>query len=114
MESEIKVKTTLVMPEEMKKELRIRVVQDGYGLRGKSKWVSEAIINFLDLDRFHDFVEISESLNRLTDPDTIVIDGNLEEMLNKAVIEIRKTQPLMEGLRSKIIRAAILQRLVRG
>jgi hypothetical protein len=114
MEHEIKIKTTLVMPEEMKKELRLRVVQDGYGLRGKSKWVSEAITKFLELDSFHDFVEISEGLNKLTDPDTMVIDGNLEEMLNQAVIEVRKIQPLMEGVRSKIIRAAILQRFVRG
>ena len=44
-----KLKLSIALPNKLKEEFKIRVIQDGYGMRGKSKWVNEAVEEFLKI-----------------------------------------------------------------
>jgi len=109
-----KTKLTFVIPTNLQKDLRERIVKDGYSLRGKSKWVAEAIRSLFLIRNFPELVNYSDELQKLEKAETIVIDYPLKLDLEKAIVAIRKEFPILEGVKSRIVRAAILQRLLRG
>ncbi len=106
-------KTTITLPEKLKIDIDRRVISDGYGFRGKSKWVSEAIEDFLGLENFIEYVEM-EDLSNLDDRMSFSIDYLLETSISEAIISVRRIYPHLEGVKSKILRTALVQRLVRG
>lgn len=109
-----KVKISLVVPTELQKEFRQRVIADGYGARGKSKWIAEAIDNLLRLENFIELVKISEELRGFKKWETITVDKPLKKALDSAMLSIRKEHPDLEGVQSHIIRTSIIQRILRG
>ena len=108
-----KVKITFVVHESLQKELRERIINEDYGLRGKSKWVVEAIKMLLSMKNFPELVKFGNELSGFEKVETIVVDTGLKNQLNNAIIEIRKEFPALEGVQSRIVRTAILQRLIR-
>lgn len=113
MSSSKKLKLSIALPSRLKEEFKLRVIKDGYGMRGKSRWVSEAVEQFLQIENFETFVCLAEEQENLNDKEMILVETSLEEHINKGVIAVRKDYPLMEGVKSKILRAAIMQRLFR-
>jgi len=109
-----KVPITTKLPKSLHQNLLQQVIQDGYGMRGKSKWISESIERLLALSNFPELVEIANEVEELTDIIGIRITKNLLDKLDHAVIDIRKQYPSIEGVKSKIVRASIIQRLLRG
>ncbi len=110
----LKSKITFVVPENLQKDLRLHVINDGYGLRGKSQWVSEAIIRLTQIDNYPELVNYSDEMHTLEKVETIVIDQEIKMLLEEAIVKIRKVFPIMEGVKSRIVRTAILQRLLRS
>ena len=108
-----KLKLSIALPSKLKEEFKLMVIKDGYGMRGKSKWVTEAVEKFLQIENFQDFVCLAEEQENLNDKEMIFAEEALEEQINQGVIAVRKIYPLMEGVKSKILRAAIMQRLFR-
>ena len=108
-----KTKITFVVPDSLQEELRQRVALDGYGLRGKSKWVSEAVDSLLKLENFVTLVQYSEELHGFNKVETVVITTDLKRKLDKAIIETRRHFPTLEGVQSSILRTAIMQRFLR-
>jgi len=108
-----KVKITFVVPENLQNELRTAVIKAGYGLRGKSRWVSEAIEALLVTNNYPELVNINEIMHGFEKVETIVIDYSLKVKLDKAIIEIRQSYPILEGVQSNLVRTAILQKLLR-
>lgn len=102
------------MPSALHLELRERVLRDGYGLRGKSKWVSEAIESVLLLKNFPTLVQYSEEMHGFEKVETVVISSELKKQIDQAVLEVRKHFPSAEGVQSAIVRTAIMQRLLRS
>ena len=109
-----KSKISFVVPEDLQKDLRTRVIKDDYGFRGKSKWVSEAVEQLLNLPNFPELVNYGDEMHDFEKAETIVVDYRLKEQLEQAMVTIRKQYPMLEGLKSQIVRTAILQRLLRG
>lgn len=110
----VKSKITFAVPENLRNELRQHVIKDGYGLRGKSRWISEAVENFLQFKDFLELISYSDEMYGFDQIETVVIDYNLKTQLDKAVVEIRKEFPTIEGVKSRIMRTAILQRILRS
>lgn len=108
-----KNKVTFVIHETLQKELRKKMITDNYGLRGKSKWVSEAIELLLSMENYPELVNIGDGLKNFQKTETITMDTVLKNKLDAAIIEIRKKYPLSEGVQSKIVRTAIIQKLLR-
>lgn len=109
-----KIKVTFVVPQTLQQELREKIIKESYGLRGKSKWVGEAIESLLQIRNFPQLVSYNEEMHGFEKVETVVIDLILKRKLEQAIIAIRKEFPTLEGVQSNIIRTAILQRLLRS
>jgi hypothetical protein len=96
----------------MSKEIRQRMLKDNYSLREKSRWISEAIEDFLKLNEYHSFVEMANLVADLTHAETIHITSDLVDKLENAVLQVRKEYPVLEGVKSLIVRASVIRRLV--
>jgi len=107
-------KITFAVPGKLKHELSEKVIKEGYGFRGKSKWVSEAVESLLKLKNFPDLVNHSDEMSGFDEMETSVIDYQLKSKLDGAILEVRKAFPMLEGVTSRIMRTAILQRLLRS
>mgnify|MGYP006382042185 FL=1 len=46
--------------------------------------------------------------------ETAVIDYSLKLRIDKAIVQVRKEFPSMEGVKSRIFRTAIMQRILRS
>jgi hypothetical protein len=96
----------------MSKEIRQRMLKDNYSLREKSRWISEAIEDFLKLNDYHSFVEMANLVADLTHAETIYITSDIVDKLEDAVLQVRKEHPVLEGVKSLIVRASVIRRLV--
>ncbi len=102
------------LPQKIHQKLLKQVIEDGYGMRGKSKWLNEGLRRFLSLDYFPELVELADGMEGLTDPISFRLQPEVVLAIDEGVLKVRKEYPGLEGVRSKIVRASILQRLVRS
>ena len=94
-------------------KMQQRIISDGYGMRGKSKWIIEAIERFLTLPDYPSLTDIAGDMDQLSDIVSIRLPENLICKLDQAIITVRTHYPVMEGVKSNLIRASIMQRLLR-
>lgn len=109
-----KIKVTFVLPEALQKELRSRVIKDGYDSKGKSRWVTESIKHLLSMKAYPDLVKINDEMKGFEKLESVVIVKELKNQLDDAVITIRTKYPAIEGVQSRILRTAIVQRLLQS
>ncbi|HEX4045641.1 MAG TPA: hypothetical protein VHZ76_08250 [Gammaproteobacteria bacterium] len=107
-----KVKISFVIPESLQKDLKERIVFDGYNLKGKSLWVAEAVERLLKINSYIDLVKVNDVMQGFEKFESVLIDRKLKIQLDESVISIRKRYPEIEGVQSRIMRTAILQRLL--
>jgi hypothetical protein len=109
-----KLRTTIRLPKAVRQEVLTRLVDEGYGLRGKSRWIGEAIKQLLVLPGYHQYVDIADEMNGHSEIETIMLAPELKQQLNAALLEVRRQYPQLEGVQSRIIRSSIMQRLLRS
>lgn len=105
--------TSIKLQKKLHLKLQQSVINDGYGMRGKNKWIVESIEAFL---RFSDYPSLVDIANQADHQDEIIslrLPETLIRQLEQAVIHVRREYPAMEGVKSSIIRASIIQRLLR-
>ncbi len=107
-----KKRISVIMSNNAVKEIHEKMLAEGYSLREKSKWISEAIEDFLTLKEYQSLVEMAELVNDLTKNETIYITPAIEDKLDEAIIKVRTQYPALEGVKSLIVRASIIRRLV--
>lgn len=105
--------TSIKLQKKLHHRLRQQIIEDGYGMRGKSKWIIESIESLLELQDYPTLVDIAEDMNELRDIVSIRIPEPLLVRIEKAIVAIRKQYPTLEGVKSNLIRASIIQRLLR-
>ena len=105
---------SFAIPNSMKQELHERIVKDGYSLREKSKWISEAVEELLSYKDFLELMSYSDEMYGFDKVETVVVDYILRTKIDKAVVHVRKEFPSIEGVKSRILRTAILQRILRS
>lgn len=111
---EKKVVTSIKLQKKLHDRLLQRIIADGYGMRGKSKWIIESIESLLDIDDFPTLVDIAEDMHQLSDIVSIRLPESLMRKIDKAIVQVRKQFPTIEGVKSNLIRASIVQRLLRA
>ncbi|MBV9576841.1 MAG: hypothetical protein JO149_09480 [Gammaproteobacteria bacterium] len=107
-----KVKVSFAIPAGLQKDLNERVVVDGYNLKEKSQWVAEAIEQLFQLKAFMDLVKVNDVMQGFEKLESVLIHRQLKMKLDESVIQIRRKYPEIEGVQSRILRTAILQRLL--
>lgn len=105
--------TSIKISKEINTQMLHDIISANYGMRGKSKWIIEAINDFLELDSYPEYVDIASEMADLSIVISIRLPEELHKLLDFAVIKVREKFPSMEGVKSNIIRASILQKLIR-
>lgn len=107
-------KVTVRFSKRLKIEMQASLIQSGYGLHGKSRWLKEAIIHFLHQPHFIDYVEHGIDINQaeLTEIEAFYLDANTVQLLKNAFVKVRIKYPLFEGVQSAFIRAAVIHQLM--
>lgn len=108
-----KVRLNYFLPQAVLTEIKERMIGQGYDLKGKSRWISEAVQSLLTFENYSELVHLSDQMQGFQKLDSVSVDKTLKSELDNAVIEIRKQFPAIEGVQSRILRTAILQRLIR-
>lgn len=108
-----KVVTSIKLQKKLHHRLQQRIIEDGYGMRGKSKWIIESVESLLQLNDYPTLVEIAEDMDQLSDIISIRLPEDLMNQIERAVVQVRKQYPTIEGVKSNLIRASIVQRLLR-
>lgn len=106
--------TSVKLQKNLHHKLQQSVINDEYGMRGKNKWILEAIESFLNLPDYPHFVDLADQTAPLTEMISLRLSELLIRKLDAAVIHVRRQYPAMEGVKSNLIRASIMQRLIRG
>src|ERR1700733_6811562 len=102
-----KVKVSFVLPERLQKDLKERIVMDGYSLKGKSQWVAEAVEQLFKFDSYMDLVKVNDVMHGFEKFESVLIDMKLKIQVDESVISIRRKYPEIEGVQSRIMRTAI-------
>ena len=110
----LKYKIAFAVPSSLKNELRESVIKQNYGLRGKSIWISEAVENLLNYKDFVELVSYGDEMYGFDQVETANLDYSLKLKIDNAIFQMRKEFPRLEGVKSRIMRTAILQRLLRS
>jgi hypothetical protein len=108
------MKTSVLLPQAIKYQFELALAADGYGRQGGSRWIREAIISLVDHDPGMSTVGLGEDRQRFPALRTLELDEASSRALEKAVLIVRSQDPLIEGVRSAVIRAAIRHRLTRS
>lgn len=109
---ENKVMTSIKLQKTLHQRLQERIIADGYGMRGKSRWINEAIASFLELQDYPTLVDIAEDMGQLNEMVSIRVPEDTIVKIERAVVHVRKQYPTLEGVKSNLIRASIIQRLL--
>lgn len=105
--------TSVKLQKNLHRRLQQRIIEDGYGMRGKSKWIIEAVYSFLQLTDYPTLVDIADDMDQLSDMVSIRLPEALMYQIEQAALRVRQKFPLIEGVKSNLIRASIIQRLLR-
>tara|TARA_R110000868_G_scaffold266583_1_gene525864 strand:- start:73393 stop:73731 length:339 start_codon:yes stop_codon:yes gene_type:complete len=109
-----KTKISFVLPKSLKEEFFESMIRSKYTLREKSKWIAEAIEGLLQISHYPELVSYNDVMRGFDANETIVIDYALKLKLEKAILTIRKEFPTLDGVKSGIVRTAIMQRILRS
>jgi hypothetical protein len=105
---------TFKILESLNQKLNEKIIANGYGMRGKSKWVREAIEKLFTYSDFPELVSLSDDIANSNHSISVRLPRKLFLEIEKAVISIRKEHPELEGVKSLIVRTSIIQRLIRS
>jgi len=107
------IMTSVKLQKNLHFKMQQRIISDGYGMRGKSKWIVEAIESFLTFSDYPALADIACDMDQLSEIISIRLSDQLMDKIDGAIISVRKQYPAMEGVKSNLIRASIMQRLIR-
>ena len=99
------------MPLTLKASLHQAVVEDGYGGKGKSRWVREALAQLFEHDPDLANVGVGDDLETNDAEDAFFVCLDDGAAIDAAVEVIRSQYPRAEGVQSAIMRAAVRYRL---
>jgi hypothetical protein len=103
------------IPLSLENDIARKVVKDGYGLRGRSKWICDSIENFFkidDKDFILECISYADDLEKLDKSISFRPTPLVDELISKWVITVRQKMPVLEGVKSKIIRTAIIHAIL--
>ena len=115
--NDLHIRIQVRLPAPLLSELNQTMLSNDYGLKGRSRWVEEAICFLTNLENFEDLVTLDETMHTtlfpcsftLSETTKKTLEDALLKSLTKAMPEYRKNLSL-----SSIVRTAILQRLFRN
>lgn len=109
-----KKRLTYFLPERLHAEMMDLLIKEGYSIREKSRWICEAIERLFGFDNYVELVAFSDDMASLSKKDTLTIPEDLKKTLVGNTRKVKSQHLDMEGVQSRMIRTAILQRILRS
>ncbi len=81
--------------------------RDGYGIRGRSRWLCEQIGELIRKDPALETVSAGEALDEFPLYQSIQVDETTDELIERAYHVVRSIDPMADGIQGALIRAAI-------
>jgi hypothetical protein len=106
------IMTTFKLSAPIYQKLLNQIMQDDYGVKSRSRWIKEAVELLLSKPNYAELVLIAADIKNLNKLLSIRMSTSLAIKLADSIIEIRKIYPNLEGVKSNIFRASIVQRLL--
>lgn len=107
-------RTAFTLPVQLRDQYRQHVAGlAGYGQRGKSRWIREAIEMLFADDPGLAKVGMGRDLETRDVIDAVILDEQNEALIAEAYRVLRRQYPEWEGIQGDVIRAAIGHRLGR-
>ena len=103
--------TSFRMPVALESKMQKTITASGFGPRGKSKWLCREIERFLLTDREGFVVDAVRFFEDITSHNKSICfrpTATVQDLLSTWFIRVRRARPEMEGVKSKIIRAAVM------
>ncbi|MCE3237387.1 MAG: hypothetical protein K0R24_368 [Gammaproteobacteria bacterium] len=107
-------KLTVRFAKRLKIEMQQAIINSDYGLHGKSRWLAEAIIIFLNQANYVELVEHGININQadLSEVEAFYLDEEMLIKVKNALTNVRVKYPLFEGVQSAFIRACVIYKLM--
>jgi len=102
---------TVKMTTDLKDSLPIAILNDGYNMRQKSKWVVEAVQSLLSNSEWEGAL-LSEVLVKPDTKDVFRIPSDILATINKEAARVAMDNSSLRANQSSIIRASINRRLL--
>lgn len=102
-------KVTIRMPQFMRDDVHRKMIEEGYNLRQKSKWVAEAVEYLIGPSEWEG-VLLSQADVEADTQDVITLPVDLHERLSLEMRRLLSSKPFLNPSLSSIIRAAIQRR----
>ena len=103
--------TSFRMPVALESKMQKTITASGFGPRGKSKWLCREIERFLLTDREGFVVDAVRFFEDITSHNKSICfrpTATVQDLLSTWFIRVRRARPEMENIKSKIIRAAVM------
>ncbi len=104
-------KVTVKMSSELKRNLPVRILEEGYNMREKSKWVVEAVQSLL-ANKDWEGALLAEIISTTDAQDVFSIPSDIATEMNREARRVALDKPSLNANQSTIIRAAINRRLL--
>lgn len=104
-------KITVKLTKEDKKKLPMQILEDGYNMREKSKWVVEAVVALLKIKDWEGAL-MSQISTKPDDQDVFTFPSDVVEHLTHEAHRVSMERPSLKANQSTIIRAAINRRMM--
>jgi hypothetical protein len=104
-------KVTVKLPSSLKLSLPVQILNDGYNMRQKSKWVVEAINELLSKNGWEGAL-LSELMVTPNTQDVFSVPEIVVNKINQEVHRVALLNPSLNASQSSIIRAAINRRML--
>jgi hypothetical protein len=107
-------KITVRFSKRLKTEMQQAIIGSDYGLHGKSRWLTDAIITFLKQPNYIELVEHGININQadLCEVEAFYLNEETLLTVKKALTNVRVKYPLFEGVQSAFIRASVTYGLI--
>lgn len=112
-----KNRISFLNPVNLHKRMTEQMEKLGYNKKQKSKWICEAIEMFLDYPNVEEQVsfqgKVSSKPDEKPEHEIFYIDTELKRKIFDLQVSARLKFPELDSLQSRIVRAAIRQRIIR-
>ena len=99
------------IPESLSIELMRATVESSLSLKGKSKWLCDAIGSLLDDPMHQDIIELDNALSASLKAEMFTVPIEIKDRLKKVLVSLKKQFPEKNLTVSSIVRAAIIRQM---
>lgn len=104
-------RVSIRLSQRLKNRLPTCVTEDGYGLRGKSQWVAEAVTSLLLREGWEGAL-LAERVAPTDSQETFQFPADLVQRIQEEVRRVDRLYPGLYASQSTIVRAAINRRML--